>query len=670
MQRSDAPVSLADLSAAGVRLRPFEAVTLVREFVLQVSRGDVVGVPSSHVIRLSASGAVSVEGPVGAGGPAVVRAAQLLNSLLPASDAGDEFRIPGGLKLVVARALGTLDLPPFTSLESFAEALSRFSASDPAAMVTNLMVTWSESVNSRTPDAGADERTASAALVEPFVAPKPIESRGPGETTLLTVSDVRRARRATGMPLAQVADRSRIPIALLRQLEWGYLHNWPTGHYGKTQLVRYARATGLDERLVIATIEPLLEQAELRRALLVHKPPVPAPVAPREATVDPIVVEIEDIVLAPAPPLPWAKTVDPRAGAPRARSRALAALAVPALLAISLIPAWWAYSVEPSPGPAPAIEQPAAEQSTASALLETQSDESRAEAAAPPADAGLAEPSSPGLATSPEPEAAADPAYRLASDDGAFSPSLASVGTAMFYHAEGDGRTGLVRANRENRGSVLRITRIVDDAARNFHVRPSPDGGRIAFDSDRGGVRGVYVADADGSNVRRVSPDGFAAVPSWSPDGSMLAFVREEEARNDVWNLWTLDLSTGDLKQVTHHSYGQPWGGSWFPDGRRIAYNHEDRLIVRNLDTGDDRVFGAPRSGRLVRTPAVSPDGSRVMFQVEGDGAWILELGDGSMRRVLEDPTAEEYTWSPDGRRVAYHSGRSDTWSVWVMAPH
>jgi Tol biopolymer transport system component len=41
------------------------------------------------------------------------------------------------------------------------------------------------------------------------------------------------------------------------------------------------------------------------------------------------------------------------------------------------------------------------------------------------------------------------------------------------------------------------------------------------------------------------------------------------------------------------------------------------------------------------------------------------------MRRILEDSTAEEYTWSPDGRRLAYHSRRSGSgaWGVWVMAP-
>ncbi len=89
----------------------------------------------------------------------------------------------------------------------------------------------------------------------------------------------------------------------------------------------------------------------------------------------------------------------------------------------------------------------------------------------------------------------------------------------MFHHADEAKGAALVRADTSGDGTVLRITKIVDDTANNFHVRPSPDGSRIAFDSDRDGIHGVYIADDDGKHVRRVSGEGFAAVPSWSPDG-------------------------------------------------------------------------------------------------------------------------------------------------------
>ena len=155
----------------------------------------------------------------------------------------------------------------------------------------------------------------------------------------------------------------------------------------------------------------------------------------------------------------------------------------------------------------------------------------------------------------------------------------------MFYQDEEEKGSSLVRAGTNGAGgSVLRITRIVDDAANNYHVRPSPDGKRIAFDSDRDGVRGVYVADEKGQHLRRVSGEGYAAVPSWSPDGRTLAFARADPERPKVLNLWTLELESGEMRRITKHADGQPWGGSWFPDGKRIAYSYEDRLIVRDLE--------------------------------------------------------------------------------------
>ena len=58
-----------------------------------------------------------------------------------------------------------------------------------------------------------------------------------------------------------------------------------------------------------------------------------------------------------------------------------------------------------------------------------------------------------------------------------------------------------------------------------------------------------------------------------------------------------------------------------------------------------------------------------MIFQTAGDGTWLLEIADGSMRRILADPTADAYSWAPDGRRVAYYSHRTGGWGVWVMTP-
>src|SRR5687767_5122861 len=190
----------------------------------------------------------------------------------------------------------------------------------------------------------------------------------------------------------------------------------------------------------------------------------------------------------------------------------------------------------------------------------------------------------------------------------------------------------------------------------------------IAFDSDRDGERGVYVAARDGTGVRRVSGDGYAAVPTWSPDGERLAFIRAEPENSRVWNLWLLELDAGDMRRLTSFKYGQTWGASWFSDGQRIVYTHEDRLIVQDLTTDRLRQYASPLKQRLVRTPAVSPDGTKIVFQVYRNGAWLLDLTDGSMRCVLTDPTAEEFAWAPDGRRVAFHSKRDGQWGIWMMS--
>ena len=647
--------------------------------------------PSAHVIRLCGSGALAVEGPVAAGGRAVSRAAQLLESMLPPRDAGPEFKVPGALRLCIVRALGTLDVPPYPSLDSFADALQRFAVPDAAATIRGLVEAWdattaaapvADAVKDPAPPPPEERRRA-----DPHRRPdrehftqSATPQRNPGA---LTISDIRRARRATGLALGEISVRSRIPVPLLRQLEWGYLRNWPSGLYGRTQLVRYARAAGLDDQIVIATVWPMLDEVERadREAVRVAAPALPA----AAVSPDRVAIDVADTPLD-RPGVPEHAVSTGSAGATGVRRRMGALAAVAAALLLIALPLVRDRFEAPSEQASDRIdstiaarERPAESEPSGPHVPDpVRQDRTEPRAPLPRARAvtptsGQAEPQAgPARASgsAPAPAGMAEPARGLTDEETAWSPAFAAVGSAMFYHAQADGREGssaLMRADTDSGGAILRITRVVDDDARNFHARPSPDGTRIAFDSDRDGERGVYVADADGTNVRRVSGEGYSAVPAWSPGGRVLVFVRAEPDRPRVWNLWTVDLETGQMQRLTSHRYGQPWGGSWFPDGRRLAYSHETRLVVLDVETGRERVYPSPRKGQLVRTPAVSPDGRRIIFQVHRDGAWLLDLQDGSMRKILADPTAEEYTWSPDGRRVAYHSRKSGEWGVWLM---
>jgi cytoskeletal protein RodZ len=656
-----------------VRLGATEAVTIVRDLTLQVSRGVLPGVPSAHVIRLAASGELTIEGPVAADGRGVTRAAQLLDSLLPGFEAPSELRVPGALRLIIARALGTLDLPPYPSLDSFALALARFAAPDPRAALRHLVagaLAAGQGAEPRVdiepsaaePPVSVERRSvARLATMRPDAAretPAALELQGKS----LTISDIRRARRATRLTLRDIAERSRIPAWLLRELEWGYVRNWPGGHYGRTQLVRYARASGLDDQLVVRTVWPMLDESRA------HDAPIVPAVAMADSFVEGVVEEENDPAASTAVTVSSRSVVQTGRAVSR-RSRMLAALAIPALLALGVMSALWQRAAEPTPAATPQI---AARTVTEPALPVPPSSvpaaDAPVQAVAPPATKTATPIAQSDAVAAEGPVATSSTPERVLPDAAVYSPSFASVGSAMFYHAQSEGESSLMRADTDSGGAVLRVTSVVDDNARNFHARPSPDGDRIAFDSDREGERGVYIADSDGKNVRRVSGPGFAAIPSWSPDGGTLAYVRAEPDRPRVWNLWISDLETGEEKRLTSFTVGQPWGGSWFPDGQRIAYSHETRLIIHDLETGRERVYPSPVKGRLVRTPAVSPDGTRIVFQVYRDGAWLLDLKDGSMRKVLSDPSAEEYTWSPDGRRVAYHSRRSGNWGVWMMS--
>lgn len=100
----------------------------------------------------------------------------------------------------------------------------------------------------------------------------------------------------------------------------------------------------------------------------------------------------------------------------------------------------------------------------------------------------------------------------------------------------------------------------------------SPDGTRIAFVSDRdGGFPELYVMNADGSGIRRVTVNSFVdGNPTWSPDGLTIAV--ERCCPNGSSEIVAIDVTTRVELNLTNSPSQMDFDPSWSPDGTTIAF--------------------------------------------------------------------------------------------------
>jgi tricorn protease len=163
-------------------------------------------------------------------------------------------------------------------------------------------------------------------------------------------------------------------------------------------------------------------------------------------------------------------------------------------------------------------------------------------------------------------------------------PRLSPTGQRALFEYRGD----LYTVPRED-GSWRNITRSPGVADR--HAVWSPDGAHIAWFNDADGEYGLMVADQDGANARRIAiPDAtFYFRPTWSPDGSKLAFTDTD------YRVLVLDLATEALTHVDTDRYAHPersMNPVWSPDSRWVTYarrldNHLRAVFVHDTQTGE-----------------------------------------------------------------------------------
>jgi dipeptidyl aminopeptidase/acylaminoacyl peptidase len=234
--------------------------------------------------------------------------------------------------------------------------------------------------------------------------------------------------------------------------------------------------------------------------------------------------------------------------------------------------------------------------------------------------------------------------------------------------------------------------------------RISPDGSTVAFtvtrvDGEANDYRSaVYLAPTDRSTPPRrlTSGEKRDGSPRWSPDGGELAFVSNRDG--DTSQLYVLPLGGGEARRLTNtkESVREP---AWSPDGTRLAfvartpdplYDEEDeaaraphrftRLWFKLDDegwTGDRRqqiyVVGADGSSEPVQltegdfesmSPTWSPDSAWIAFSSARDDDWdtriatnlyVVAAGGGEPRKVTgSDGQCAFPAWSPDGALLAF----------------
>jgi len=169
-----------------------------------------------------------------------------------------------------------------------------------------------------------------------------------------------------------------------------------------------------------------------------------------------------------------------------------------------------------------------------------------------------------------------------------YAPELSPNGEKIIFTNNGN---GLWVMNPD--GSNPRALTSQDDIDPTW----SPDGSMIAFASNRQGQRQLFVANANGKKVDKVTDlRQMGGRSSWSPDGMKLAFYRGREGDR---NIYVINIDGTGLQKLTDG--GDNLGPSWSPDGQWIAFTsfrdgNNEIYIVRPDGSQETRLTNSPIS--------------------------------------------------------------------------
>lgn len=245
---------------------------------------------------------------------------------------------------------------------------------------------------------------------------------------------------------------------------------------------------------------------------------------------------------------------------------------------------------------------------------------------------------------------------------GGMHPS-ASPGGSMIAFARTDAEFDLeiFTIGRDATGTFTGLTNVSNHAEADVMPSWAPSGQRLAFVTDRAGFQDIFVVNANGTNLRRITDvDPAPAVttewwPAWSFDGLRIAYSSTIDGTADIWTT-TVD-ATPVIRQRLTGTIDSDVHPTWSPDDERIAFQRIDantgeaNIVILTLDSQALQVIDMP--GQQL-WPAWSPEGDLIAFSSNHEG-----------------PDFEIYTMSVDGSNVVRRTdnGANDLRPTWLRRP-
>jgi TolB protein len=184
-----------------------------------------------------------------------------------------------------------------------------------------------------------------------------------------------------------------------------------------------------------------------------------------------------------------------------------------------------------------------------------------------------------------------------------FAPRFSPDGNKVIMSMSANGKTDIWTMDLRTR----KATRLTDSPAIDTSPCYSPDGKQIVFNSDRGGTQQLYVMNADGGDIKRISGfnSGRYGTPVWSPRGDLIAFTKIEGGQFFI-GVMRPDGS-GERLLTQAFLVEAP---TWAPNGRVLMYFRQTQSDARGQG-GRTRLYSIDLTGyneREVITPQDASD--------------------------------------------------------------